>query len=261
MSDLKEKDLVYFDEIFRQNRGKGYVINFSDSAFETFVMDSTGKYINDEKYKDSTSSNSKEKRLRRFILLEDNYLVVKLLRDLIDYWYDLQTSHDKYALEDDEEHWYNECKEIIEKLKNSTVDIDKLNIEEDKNFPILVSKIKHSIDIGEVGAGLGELHTYMVRFFRLLCNKYSLHFEKDEPLHSLAGKCIKAIERENKIETAMGAKLLKSNIDFLDKFNPVRNDRSLSHDNDIINNKEAIYLLNSIITLKSFIDSIEEEYI
>ena len=55
----------------------------------------------------------------------------------------------------------------------------------------------------------------------------------------------------------MSIRILKSNIKILDSFNFVRNNQSLSHDNIVLNYDECIYIFNSIIDLKLFIDSIE----
>ncbi len=61
----------------------GYVLNFSDRAFEEFVFEAVGIDIHDEKY--VGEGTSKAKKLRNFFKLEPDYIVGKLLLALIDY--------------------------------------------------------------------------------------------------------------------------------------------------------------------------------
>lgn len=60
----------------------GYVLNFSNRTFEEFVLDSTGRNIFDSRY--DHGSGSKANRLRAFWQKEDNRVVGKLLKDLLD---------------------------------------------------------------------------------------------------------------------------------------------------------------------------------
>src|SRR5699024_12818039 len=63
---------------------KGYVLNFSNSTLQHFVIETTGKDIYDQKY--VFRGESKANSLRAFWEIETNYLVSTLLKALIDYW-------------------------------------------------------------------------------------------------------------------------------------------------------------------------------
>src|SRR5262245_44199645 len=63
--------------------GSGYALDFSNRTFDEFVLDSVGKSIFEEKY--NVGSGSKANRLRGFWAAEPNYIVGKLLSDLLAY--------------------------------------------------------------------------------------------------------------------------------------------------------------------------------
>src|SRR5690625_1272107 len=67
---------------------KGYVLNFSNSTLQHFVIETTGKDIYDQKY--VFKGESKANRLRAFWEIESNYLVSTLLKALIEYWSEIQ---------------------------------------------------------------------------------------------------------------------------------------------------------------------------
>jgi hypothetical protein len=61
----------------------GYVLDFSNRSFAEFVRDSTGRDIYDSRY--DYGSGSKANRMRAFWQKEDNSVVGKLLKDILDY--------------------------------------------------------------------------------------------------------------------------------------------------------------------------------
>ena len=63
---------------------------------------------------------------------------------------------------------------------------------------------------------------------------------------------------ERIIDSEITKNILKHNISILEKFNSVRNNRSLAHDNILLTKIEAQYILNNIIELVNFISSIEK---
>ena len=60
----------------------GYVLDFTDATLETFVYDTVGVWIHDEKYTDYGSS--KAKKLREFWRLESDQMAGKLLQEFIE---------------------------------------------------------------------------------------------------------------------------------------------------------------------------------
>jgi len=61
--------------------GSGYVLRFSDKTFWEFVHDTTGRNIDDDKYKNA--GTSKANRLRAFWSKEPDHLVGKLLSEML----------------------------------------------------------------------------------------------------------------------------------------------------------------------------------
>lgn len=82
MSDLKSIEKMKLEKLF--DMGSGYVLDFSNRTFQEFIIDNTGINIYDDKY--DYASGSKANRLRAFWKKEPNYLVGRLLSDLLEYW-------------------------------------------------------------------------------------------------------------------------------------------------------------------------------
>ncbi len=251
MADIKQIELVCFEELF--DMGSGYVLDFSNNAFRAFILSHTKIDIYDNKY--SIYGDSKAKRLRAFLKIEDEYIVSKVLDELLEYWRVKKiTRYGEMSVK--ENNLYTECKNVISRLSKNSVNIEVLATEEE-NFQLLFDNIKLSIENGQADAAIDRLHTYMVKFIRSLCNVHNINFIDTEPLHNIFGKYVKYLENNKILESEMSIRILKSNIKILDSFNFVRNNQSLSHDNIVLNYDECIYIFNSIIDLKLFIDSIE----
>jgi hypothetical protein len=195
MSNIMKKEQRKIERLL--GMGSGYVLDFSNRTFEEFVLDSTGREIYDEKYEYSTGS--KANRLRAFFEIESNYLVGKLLSDIFDDWEELRANNS--------EEWPSqECYRIVERLKNSAPvpDIDAITPNsDDKDFDSLAKAVRDSIDRNEPEAGLDRLHTFSVKYFRVLCEKYGIDTEQKKPLHGLVGEYIKAMKKEGKIDSEM----------------------------------------------------------
>jgi hypothetical protein len=81
MSDLSNLEKRKFEKLL--GMGSGYVLNFSNSSFAEFVVDSTGLNIYDSRY--DYGSGSKANRLRGFWRQENDSIVGKLMGELLDY--------------------------------------------------------------------------------------------------------------------------------------------------------------------------------
>lgn len=81
MSDLTFVERRKLEQVF--GMASGYVLDFSNRTFEEFVFESTGRNIFESRY--DYGSGSKANRLRAFWQKEDNRVVGKLLKDLLDY--------------------------------------------------------------------------------------------------------------------------------------------------------------------------------
>jgi hypothetical protein len=255
-------DLTYIEnetiEIFLGMKS-GYVMDFSNRTFQEFVEKATGLDIYSEKY--HYGSNSKANLLRGFIKVESNYVFGKLLSAFCDYWLaKAQMGQIDYHKD---EILYKECVKIAERLKQESI-VEHLDAiqpnSDDKDFALLAKLIKESIEKNEPETALDRLHTFIVKYVRQLCDKHSLPYQKGEPLHSLFGKYAKHLIANKFVESAMADKILKYSINVLEAFNDIRNNKSLAHDNPILNYHESILIFNNITNAIKFIQTIEDKF-
>ncbi len=252
MSDLTKMEKKKLERIL--GMASGYVLDFSNRTFEEFVYDSTGKEIYDEKY--NINSGSKANRMRAFWEIESNYLVGKLLSDIFGEW-------------DEYKGFYNndvpneECLKIVQRLKSSAPvpDIDAvIPNSEEKDFDALAKAVRDSIDRNEPEAGLDRLHTFLVKYFRVLCEKHNIHINKKNPLHGLVGQYVKAMKANGAIESEMTERILKSSIANMEAFNHVRNNQSFAHDNKVLIYSEAMLIFGHVTSSIRFIEELEREF-
>jgi hypothetical protein len=79
----------------------------------------------------------------------------------------------------------------------------------------------------------------------------------EKPLHSLFGEYVKRLREEGHIESEMTLRILKSSISTLEAFNEVRNNRTLAHDNPILQYDEALLIFNHVAGSIRFLRSVE----
>jgi hypothetical protein len=258
MSDLTSKDKLFLERFL--GMGSGYVLDFSNRTFEEFILENTGIAIYDEKY--NYSSGSKANRLRSFWEKESNYIVGKTIRALIE--------HRKTTvilgyqkIDEKENSIIVECEKIAERLlSNTPVEaIDALHVDgKSSEVSLLAESIIESIEKNQPQVGLDRLHTYMTNYLRSLCSKYGIKTDKTIPLNSLLGSYVKELEKRSLVESEMSIKILKSSISIFESFNEVRNDKSLAHDNKILNYNESILIINNVLNVLKFINAIEDKH-
>lgn len=255
MSDLSSIEKIKLEKILEM--GSGYVLNFSNNSFQAFIFDNLKLDIYDDKY--LYSSSSKANRLRAFWNKESNYLVGKLISDLLEYWH-TQKLINTLEISESEKKLFDECKKISERLKKDTpiqdIEVIQPNFE-DQDAYLLVKSIRKSLHEDEPEMALDRLHTFTVKYLRNLCDKYSIQYDRKTPLHGLYGGYVKFLKKQNKIESKMTERILKSSISILDLFNAVRNDQSLAHDNQVLNYNESVLIFNNILSSIRFIESLE----
>ena len=231
--------------------GSGYVLNFSNRTFAEFFLDSFGLDIYDAKY--DYGSGSKANRMRAFWDKESNYLVGRVLGVLFDEWKEFLG----YGAPPEPP---EECLKIVRRLKESAPvpDIGAVtpNIN-DQSFDTLARSVRESIERNEPEAGLDRLHTFVVKYFRVLCEKRGLGAPRDKPVHSLVGEYVKALRNEGVIESEMTERILKSTISIMEAFNRVRNDQSFAHANKVLNYNESLLIFGHVTSSIRFIEAIE----
>ena len=259
MAKLKNIDKVKFEKLFGMD--SGYVISFTNRTFSSFVADSVGLNIYDEKY--NNQSGSKANRLRAFWEKESNATVGKLLLDLLDYWkedlriQDIEISPVEHKL-------YETCLTTAEKIKNDATVINSPFIsktfDEDANFIILSESIRENIEKNQLQLGIDRLHTFLMHFVRKLNDKYKIVYTEKIPLHSLFGAYLKHVKSSGIIESEMTERILRSSISILESFNQVRNKKSFAHANKVLNYEECLLIFNNICSLIHFVENIENEH-
>lgn len=249
MSDITNIEKRSFETLF--NMPSGYVLDFSNRTFDEFVVDSTGLSILEDKY--NVTGDSKAKRLRAFWTLEPNDVVAKLLRDLLQCVSMESADSEKQKL-------YEACSKTVARLLG-VADIPEIveltHNSNEKEFSILARAVRESIERKEPEVGLDRLHTYAVKYLRLICQQYGISADKEKALHSLAGEYVKALKEKGYLDSEMTERILKSSISTLDAFNSVRNNQSLAHDNKILNYDEALLIYTHVASAIRFIEALE----
>jgi hypothetical protein len=229
--------------------GSGYVLSFSDRTFQEFFADVVGIDIYNKKY--DYASGSKANRLRGFWTEETNHIVGKVLNALLDVYKD-----DDHSLSAE----YDDARQIAARLLQDSpvIDIDAIApITDDKEFEMLAQSVRDAIEENQPQSGLDRLHTFLVKFVRVVAMKRGVECDKDKPLQSIFGEYVKVLKRLNLLESEMAERILKSTIANFEAFNRVRNDRSLAHDNQTLEHAESILILNSVASTIRFIKAVE----
>jgi len=243
--------------------GSGYVLGFSDRTFREFVHDSTGLDINDPEV---GGQGSKARRLRHFWNTQPDYIAGKLLKDLVE---------SVEAEPPEEENSFgairygprrtealrNECLKIADGLLQSAPVADTAVISvlsQREEFERLASGVMDCITKNDPESGLDRLHTFTMAFVRSLCEKHGIVVDKEKPLHSVFGEYVKKLKELDLIESPMTERILKSSISVLDFFNDVRNNKSLAHDNRVLNRNESLLIFQHVTSIIRFIWTIDQ---
>jgi len=228
----------------------GYILNFSNRTFAEFMEEVANVDIYSERY--DYGSGSKANRMRAFWDQESNYAVAQVLEALLNDW-------DEYAGNSDKPPSDNFSK-IILRLKESAP-VPEINViqpnAEEKGFEELAKAVRASIESNKPEEGLDRLHTFLVKYFRHLCNKYEIEVNNNKPLHSLVGEYVKAIKNKGLIESEITERILKSTISIMEAFNNVRNNQSFAHDNIILNYNESLLIFGHVTSSIRFIEALE----
>lgn len=249
MSDLNTLEKRKLERLFGMS--SGYVMQFSNSTLQSFVVDSVGIDIYAPKY--DYGSGSKANRLRSFLNQEANHVVCKLLNDLIQYGQDEGLLHDEKLI--------HECAAIITRLKDggTVLELDALTSPTDeRDFETISKTVKAAIDNNEPEVGIDRLHTFVVKYIRVLCQKKGIEVDRDKALHSIFGEYVKRLRTDGHIESEMTDRILKSSISTLESFNTVRNKQSLAHDNPLLSYDEALLIFNHVASSIKFLKSLED---
>lgn len=229
----------------------GYVLDFSDRTYAEFFIDYRID-IDASQYR--TGGDSKAKRMRTFWDIAPNLTVGKVLDGLITYGVQNDRLGDCNPL------LIEECRKIAVRLftDQPVADLDALTaIADERDFEVVAEHVREAIDKNQPEGGLDRLHTFVNKFIRVTCEPHGITVSRDKPLHSVFGEYVKALRECGHLESAMTERILKSSISVLEAFNDVRNNKSLAHDNPILNYDESLLIFNHVASSIRFIKSLE----
>ncbi len=247
MSEFNYMERRHLEECLQM--GGGYVLDFSNRTFQEFVFDAVKLNIDDEAV---GGLGSKANRLRHFMKHQPDHIVGKLISAFVEYREG--TYKEPCDLAD-------KCRAISQRLfKTAPVhDASVFSVLANREeFQKLANGVLHCINNNDPESGLDRLHTFTVAFMRSLCEKHGIKVDRDEPLHSLYGKYVKKLKELNLIESPMTERILKSSISILDAFNDVRNNKSLAHDNPVLNRNESLLILQHVTTAIKFVWTLDQ---
>lgn len=235
--------------------GGGYVCDFSDRTFAEFFEDEFRIEIYGGAYEGH--GGSKAKHLRAFIEVEDAALVARVLRSLADYEATRPLVYGSNQAEKDAR--LSQVRQISARLEAdaplaSTIGIDRFV--RDETLEELVTAIERDIQADRPEVAIGHLHTYCMKKFGHLLDVRGIAWSREEPLHSRVGKYRKAIDEELATHE-MTRTAIRNSTNLFQLFNDVRNNRSLAHDNAILERAEARFVFDSVVAVLRFVKAIE----
>ncbi|MCH8208766.1 MAG: abortive infection family protein [Nitrospinae bacterium] len=255
MEKLKRSDWRIINDAF--DMADGYPLEFVNRTFAEFFEDEFSIEIYDEKY--AFNGDSKAKRLRAFIQIEDEFTVAKVLRRLWDH----RKSLAKFKqITPESEEIKKRFFELLNRFEGGgtvprTDAIDRFKSSE--TLEELVSAIERDIQANKPAAALDRLHTYCMKKFAHLLSVRGIKYDQNDALHSRVGKYVKALIGERALR-GLTRTAIRSSISIFDQFNDIRNNGSFAHDNDIVDHAEARFIFDSISSILRFFKSIEADH-
>lgn len=248
MSELKNSDMRIIEAAFQGS--PGYVLDFSDRTFREFFEDEFRIDIDAAQY--STQGGSKMNRLRHFCRIESPAVVARVLRSLAEYRDGLTAFAEDASAK-------TRLFRLIARLEGagSMASTDALErFAPDQTLDELLASIERDIQADRPSAALDRLHTYCGKKFGHLLEKRDIAWDRGEPLHSRVGKYVKALQAERSLSD-MTVQIIKNANGVFDKFNGLRNNHSLAHDNELIDNAEARFIFDSVSAILRFVSAID----
>lgn len=252
MSDLSSIERRKLERLFCM--GGGYVLNFSDRTFSEFFEEHTRVDIDAEIFRER--GTSKANRLRTFWANEGNHVVGKVIVAMHLYG----QSEDCFCKAQDLAELTEVCWKIGQRLlaDSPVMELDALSAPVDeRDFEMVATEVRDAIEKNSPEAGLDRLHTFVIKYVRTLCQLRGIKVTRDKALHSIFGEYVKLLREGGHLESEMTARIVKSGISVLEAFNDVRNNKSLAHDNPILNYEESLLIFNHVASSIRFIKSLE----
>jgi hypothetical protein len=128
---------------------------------------------------------------------------------------------------------------------------------DERDFETVAQHVREAIEKNQPEAALDRLHTFVIKYLRTVCAHRGVEINRDKALHSIFGEYVKRLRDAGMLESLMTERILKSSISVLEAFNDVRNNKSLAHDNPILNYEESLLIFNHVASSVRFIQSLE----
>jgi len=62
------------------------------------------------------------------------------------------------------------------------------------DFEVVARAVRDAIEKNEPETGLDRLHTFVIKYVRMLCKERGLLVTREKPLHSLFGEYVKSVQ-------------------------------------------------------------------
>lgn len=249
MSDLTAIERRKLERLFHMEGG--YVLHFSDRTFSEFFEEHAQIDIDTPMYRER--GTSKANRLRSFWTIGGNHIVGKVIEAMV-----LHGQAEDSLCKDHD--LIDNCWKIAKRLLQDTavVELGALTATVDeRDFKTIEQHVREAIEKNQPEAALDRLHTFVIKYVRTLCEARGIEVNRDKALHSIFGEYVKRLREAGHLESEMTARIVKSSISVLEAFNDVRNNKSLAHDNPILNYEESLLIFNHVASSIRFIKSLE----
>lgn len=253
MAQLKRSDISLIEKFVSYPNGIGYVVELSDRTFAEFFEDEFGVDIDDQRY--LTRGTSKRHRLISFCELEHPVLVARVLRRLREQ----RVAAVKRRREPEPDELDDSYLAIVATIEGAldsprTDALDRYI--SDRTLDELVSDLERAVHANKPEAALDHLHTYCMKKFAHLLSLRGVACGADEPLNSRFGKYRNALNGEKALH-GLSDHAMKSAVLMFEKFNDIRNNRSLAHDRELLAHAEARYVFDAVCALLRFVRALE----
>lgn len=254
MAVMEYTEQVIFEKLFEMS--EGHVLNTSNASLREILGSCADIDLEKEKY--YAKGNSKANRLRCFWEIETKEKVGKSLLCLLKY-YDEEYRQGYYDNDEEKEELFKKGNEIAKSILNGTkkeeIKIEKTNNEK---LNILIDEMNSSLRENRAVGSLDRLHTLFTIRMRELCNSHDIKFTDKDSLSFLMKNYNNKIKEKKIIEHDLTLTVLKQSASLLGEFSNIRNNNTLVHDNEFLNNEESKLIFRYILATKEFIDKIEE---
>lgn len=238
--------------------GSGYVLNFTNATFARFIHDVCNIDIyNGPNYKEDAS---KANKLRQIWEKEDDPLVGNLINALLDEYIDYKKRTSGYQQSDQQT--VDEMRIVATRLIGRTLRLNT-TLPKEETLSTLREDINNALSRNKPTLVLDRLHTFSTKFLREICENLSIPVSDNKgtnfPLQSLAGMLKKHYEQKPIFGSAFVPLAIRNSIGLFDEFNAIRNNQSYAHDNTVLGDIEAEFVVRTMINIISFIDAVERK--